>query len=230
MSGGARLSPLQRQVAAAMSRSAAEAAACTVLADLDAAPLSALLAGLERPRPTVTHLLAVAVARTLGAHPALNAHLDGDIVEAFGAVHLGLAMALPDGGLIAPVLRDAQALGAPGLAAAARDLAERARTGALRPADMRGATFTLSSAGPARAPRYATPLIPLPQVAILAATAIRPEPIVRDGAVVAGEVLPLSLTFDHRALNGAAANAFLEDLAARLAAPEALMHPPEDAA
>ena len=227
MSGSVRLSPLQRQVAAAMSRSAAEAASCTVLADLDAAPLSALLEGLERPRPTITHLLAVAVARTLAAHPALNAHLDGDMVEAFAAVHLGLAMALPDGGLVAPVLRDAQALSVPDLAAATRNLLKRARTGALRPADMRGATFTLSSAGPARAPRYATPLVPLPQVAILAVTAIRPEPVIRGGAVVAGEVLPLSLTFDHRALNGAAVNDFLEDLAARLAAPELLMHLPE---
>lgn len=221
---------MQRQVARAVSRSAAEAAACTVLSDLDAGPLSALRAGLVPPRPTVTHLLAVATARALGAHPALNAHLDGEMLETFGAVHLGLAMALPDGGLIAPVLRDAHLLCAPDLAEAARDLAERARAGALRPADMRGATFTLSSAGTGRAPRYATPLIPLPQVAILAATAIRPEPVVRGGAVVAGEVLPLSLTFDHRALNGAAANAFLETLADRLAAPEPLMHPPEDTA
>ena len=213
-----------------MARSAAEAAACTVFADLDAAPLTALREGLGPDlgsrRPTVSHLLAAAVARALVAHPALNAHLEGDVLHVAQAVHLGLAVALPDGGLVAPVLRDAHLLAAPDLADAARTLTDRARAGTLRPDDVRGATFTLSNAGPARTPRYATPLVPLPQVAILAATAIRPEPVARGGAVSVGETLPVSLTFDHRALNGAAANAFLEDLAARLAAPEALMRPP----
>jgi pyruvate/2-oxoglutarate dehydrogenase complex dihydrolipoamide acyltransferase (E2) component len=224
-----RLAPVQRMVARAMSASAAEVAACTVFADLDAEPLVALRGDLADPRPTVTHLLAVAVARSLRAHPTLNAHLDGDMLEVHDAVHLGLAMTLPDGGLIAPVIRDVQAMDAATFAAAARDLAARAKDGTLVPQDMRGAGFTLSSAGQSPAARYATPLVPLPQVAILAANAIRAAPMVKDGAVVAGHVLPLSLSFDHRALNGATANAFLDDLAARLAAPEPLMHPPETA-
>ncbi|PRY95719.1 pyruvate dehydrogenase E2 component (dihydrolipoamide acetyltransferase) [Hasllibacter halocynthiae] len=220
-----KLSPVQRQVAKAVARSAAEAAACTVFADLDAAPLQAALAALERPRPTVTHLIAVAAARALTAHPVLNAHLDGDALDMPGAVHLGLAMALPEGGLIAPVIRDAHAMDAVTLARAARDLAERAARGALAPADMRGATFTLSSAGRSPTPRYATPLIPLPQVAIMAITAIREAPVIRDGAVASGLVLPVSLTFDHRALNGAAANEFLDALAGRLADPADLLRP-----
>ncbi|MGR3434858.1 MAG: 2-oxo acid dehydrogenase subunit E2, partial [Shimia sp.] len=113
---------------------------------------------------------------------------------------------------------------------AARALGDAAEAGTLTPADMRGATVTLSSTGPGTVARHATPLVPLPQVAILAVTAIRDAAMVRGGAVVPGRVLPLSLTFDHRALNGAAANAFLDDLAAALADPAPLMHPPEPAA
>ena len=90
-------------------------------------------------------------------------------------------------------------------------------------ANLKGAGFTLSSVGQTKTAKFATPIVPVPQVAILAATALRDAPVVRDGALAVAPTLPLSLGFDHRALNGAAANAFLDTLAETLAAPEALI-------
>ncbi|WP_165390277.1 2-oxo acid dehydrogenase subunit E2 [Thalassococcus sp. S3] len=222
-----RLPPMQRHLAKALSHSWSTAPHCTVFADADVTALTALRAELKAKgaAPTVSHFVLTALARALQGHPAFNGWLEGDTLHRVEDINIGLAIALQDGGLMAPVLSDIGGIDAFDMAARTRALADRARGKALSAQDMQGGTFTFSSAGRARTPRYATPLLPLPQLAILAATGIRAEPVVRQGSIKSADILPLSLTFDHRAINGEQANAFLDHLSDRLADPRALLSP-----
>jgi pyruvate dehydrogenase E2 component (dihydrolipoamide acetyltransferase) len=154
--------------------------------------------------------LARAIVAAARAEPGLNAWYEEERRKAFQEVHLGIAVDLPDG-LVVAVLRNAQS-GFDGL----KDLLEKARKRALAPAELRGATITLSNYGSIGG-RYATPLVVPPMVAIVGAGAIRRMPVVTaQGELAAHRVLPLSLTFDHRAATGGEAarflNALIEDL------------------
>ena len=222
-----RLSMVQRQTAKLLSKSRAETVEVTVFAELDVTALISLRADMRatEPAPTITHFILAALARTLATHPTFNAHFTDDTLHLLPQADIGFAVSLETGDLISPVLRDVGALPLDGIALAARGLAERARTGALALADMKGAGFTFSSVGQTPVARFATPVIPVPQVAILAAMAVRAQPVVRGDAIGIAQILPVCLSFDHRALNGAAANAFLQTLADTLAAPEGLIAP-----
>lgn len=222
-----RLSPVQRQTAKLLSKSRAETVEVTIFGEVDVSELMAMRAGFRGvgTMPTITHFILAAIARTLTEHPAFNAHFIENALHLLPKADIGFAVSLENGDLVSPVLRDVGAMLLDDIAAAASRLAERARTGALELADMKGAGFTFSSVGQTPAARFATPVIPVPQVAILAAMAVRAQPVVRDDGLGIAQVLPVSLSFDHRALNGAAANAFLQTLADQLAAPEALIAP-----
>jgi pyruvate dehydrogenase E2 component (dihydrolipoamide acetyltransferase) len=218
------LPPMQRFAAAHLERSLRESVPVTVHGLADAEALLALrdqlaAARAQGQRITLTHLLAQAVARALRAHEGLNATLAGRDVVLHGAVHLGLATALPDGTLVVPVLRDADRLGIDEIATAAAALSLRARSGRLDHADLSGATFTLSNAGAVPSVRWTTPIIPLGQAAILALGALHEAPVVHRGAVVARRVLPTSLSFDHRFVNGVPAARFLGEVHQAIAEP-----------
>jgi 2-oxoisovalerate dehydrogenase E2 component (dihydrolipoyl transacylase) len=129
-------------------------------------------------------------------------------------IHIGIAVALEEG-LIVPVLRDADRLSLRGLARAVNDLSERARSKRLKPDEVHGATFTLTNHGVAGS-LFATPLINLPNAAILGAGAIVKRPIVINDAIAIRPMCYLSLTFDHRIMDGAAGDAFLAAVKARL--------------
>lgn len=221
------LPPMQRIAAEHLMRSAREAVAVTMHGSADVQALLALRERLNAVRPggariSLTHLVAKALAQALGAHPALNATLDGREVVLHGAVHLGLAQALADGTLVVPVLRDAGRLAIGALAAEARALAARAAAGKLRIDDVRGATFTLSNGGQLPSARWTTPIIPLGQAAILALGAVHDAPAAVGGAVVVRPLLPLSLSFDHRFVNGVPAARFFDEVQRLIAAPEAI--------
>ena len=159
------------------------------------------------PAATVTDALLAACAAALRAHPALNAHCDGEAVTVFDAVHLGLAVAT-DGGLVVPVVHDAGALDLAGLAEARRDVVGRARTGKLRSADIAGGTFTVSNLGMLGID-YFDAILNIPQVAILAVGATTQRPVWNDGDPNWRPVAELTLTCDHRAVDGATGAAFL---------------------
>ena len=219
-----RLSPMQRQTSKLLSNSRAETVEVTVFAEIDVTALVRLRTERRengRP-PSVTHFILAALARTLIAHPEFNAHLVGSEIHFLKSVDIGFAVSLDSGDLLSPVLRNVASRDLGNIVAAAADLAKRARSGDLILADMKGAGFTFSSVGQAKAARFATVVLPVPQVAILAAMAIYDTPVVCDGKVGIGSVLPVSLSFDHRAVNGAAATEFLDTLAAHLARPETL--------
>jgi 2-oxoglutarate dehydrogenase E2 component (dihydrolipoamide succinyltransferase) len=221
---GATLSRMRRQIGAHMKRSLETAATCTTWMEVDMGRVEAArrqarigdLIGI-----TALPIVARATVETLLEFPALNATLDGERYEQHRRVHLGIAVSLGrEGGLIVPVVRDAQELSAEGLAARIRDLAQRARANRLQPDEVNGGTFTITNPGQHGA-IMATPVINQPQVAILDLEAIVKRPIVvtsedGDDMISIRPQTILGLSWDHRALDGVQAAQFLAAIRRRL--------------
>ncbi len=169
----------------------------------------------DAPTP---HARAAAIIGTttdaLVAHPALNATLEEGELIRHDRCDMGYAVQGPHG-LVVPVIRDAAAQLAPELAAEVERLVEAGRAGTLAPEELRGGTFTITDARRLGG-LLATPLLNTPQIAILGVHRVTPRPVVRDGEVVVRPVGMLSVGFDHRALDGAAAAAFLLDVIERI--------------
>jgi pyruvate/2-oxoglutarate dehydrogenase complex dihydrolipoamide acyltransferase (E2) component len=153
------------------------------------------------------------LATALREHPELNSTIENDTIIILDEVHIGFAVAMA-GGLIVPVIRDADQKSLVSVAAQVRDLSERARSGQLLPEDVGGGTVTITNLGGYGIDAF-TPILNPPQSAILGIGRIAPRPVVRDGLVVAGLTCVLSLTFDHRVADGVPA-ALLLDVIARL--------------
>jgi pyruvate dehydrogenase E2 component (dihydrolipoamide acetyltransferase) len=147
-----------------------------------------------------------AVALTLKDFPELNARLDGDEIVYLDRYDLGVAIQT-DQGLVVPVVRDVASRPVAELDADVRRLAEEARSGRLEPKELRGSTFTVTSAGKL-AGLFQTPIVNHPEVAILSLGRVADRPVVRDGQVVVRPVGYVALTFDHRVVDGARAAAF----------------------
>jgi pyruvate dehydrogenase E2 component (dihydrolipoamide acetyltransferase) len=168
-------------------------------------------------RLTVTAFLLRAVALTLADHPAFNAAWDGDVVETWDAINIGVAIALDDG-LIAPALLDCRDRDVTSLAASLADLVTRTRAGKLRAAEIGEATFTLSNLGMFDVTQF-TAIITPPQVAILATARTVERPVARDGQVVIRRIMTATLSSDHRVVDGVGAARFLATLKALVEAP-----------
>ena len=156
-----------------------------------------------------------AAAEALRRHPRLNAIRAadndwGEQVRVLREINIGLAVAL-DEGLVTPVIRQADGKSLARLAAESRDLAARTRQGRPRPEEISGGTFTITNLGANEIDAF-TPIINPPQVAILGVGRVAEKPIIVNGEVVKGETMYLSLTFDHCALDGVPAAAFLQTL------------------
>jgi pyruvate dehydrogenase E2 component (dihydrolipoamide acetyltransferase) len=164
-----------------------------------------------------------AVAAALRRHPKLNCRLDMEQSQVTWQhfVHLGVAVDTPEG-LIVPVIRDADTLSVKQLAAAIADLAARARSRQIKLEELKGGTFTITNYG-AIAGIYGAPIINAPEAAILGVGRLLETPVVRDGAVVPGRVLPLSLAVDHRIVDGGDAARFLRDVLDQLADPVGML-------
>jgi pyruvate/2-oxoglutarate dehydrogenase complex dihydrolipoamide acyltransferase (E2) component len=209
---GERREPLRgvrRQIAEHLARSHKEVPAVTVVEECDFTELSAV----RGERSYLPYVLAAAVAG-LKEFPELNATLAGDEIVYWERYDLGVAVQT-EGGLVVPVLRGADEKSLDELEAESSRLAEGARAGTLKPEELRGSTFTLTSAGRLGG-LFATPLVNHPEVAILGLHRIAERPVVRSGEVVVREVGWLSCTFDHRVVDGARASEFLLGVIARL--------------
>ncbi len=154
-------------------------------------------------------------------HPEVNAAWEGATIRRFGAVHLGFAVAMPEG-LITPVVRHAERLDLFGLGEQIRELAARAKAMTLESEDYTGNSFCVSNLGMYGLDRF-TAIINPPAACILAVGGISSVPVVRDGAVVPGHTMTLSLSCDHRVVDGAVGAAFLRDLKAVIERPVALL-------
>jgi 2-oxoglutarate dehydrogenase E2 component (dihydrolipoamide succinyltransferase) len=164
---------------------------------------------------TITTLVLEAVARTLKEFPGINISLDGYHIIRKSSINIGMATALPGGSLIVPVIRDADQMNLAGLAAAVNDLANRARSNKLLPAEIQGGTFTVTNLGNF-GNIAGTPVINQPEVAILAVGAILKKPAVvetpQGDAVGIRQIMILSLAYDHRIVDGALGGSFLRNL------------------
>ncbi len=210
------LSPMRRAIAERMAQSHREAAAVTLTREVEC---SRAVAQLTRP-VTLTDVAVRAVAVALAGHPALQARWEGDALLYPDATHVNLAVAVADG-LVTPVLCHPAGLTLAELAAQRHTLVERARAGDLQPADLAGGTFTVSNLGMYGIDAF-TPIINPPQSAVLGVGRIVRRPVAVGDEVAVRPTLVLSLTFDHRVVDGAQAAAFLGQVAALME------HPPAD--
>ncbi len=209
---------IRRIVADRMAASAHTTAPVTLTTEVDATELVLLRARLKsdagngaEPVPSYTDLLTKIAAKILTEHPALNARLDGDRILSSPAVHIGLAVDT-ERGLLVPVLRDAHIKSVAGIARESAQLIERARSGRLGPDEMQGGTFTITNLGMFDIDAF-TPIINLPECAILGVGRIKAKPVVVEGQgerVQVRQMMFLSLTFDHRIVDGAPAARFLQ--------------------
>jgi 2-oxoglutarate dehydrogenase E2 component (dihydrolipoamide succinyltransferase) len=208
--GGTPLSPMRKSIADHMVRSLQTAAHCTTVVEAD-------MQRVEQARGRLSYLpfVARAAIAALREHPQLNATLEGDRLTVHDEVHLGVAVALGDDGLIVPVIRNAHELSHEGLAARIADVAERARAKRLSPDETKGGTFTITNPG-----RYgallATPIINQPQVAILDLEAVVKRPVVVGDAIAIRPMTYLCMSWDHRALDGVLAARFLSSVSTHL--------------
>jgi pyruvate dehydrogenase E2 component (dihydrolipoamide acetyltransferase) len=167
---------------------------------------------------THTDLLVSLVARVLRKHPRINASWASNGVRENSEINIGLAMAVEDG-VVAPVIRNADKIELGEIAFQRRDLTERARSGKLRPADIANGTFTISNLGMYGVDAFTAIIIP-PQAAILAVAAIADRVVAVDGHPAVRPIITLTLSSDHRVVDGARAAEFMHDLASAIGNPK----------
>jgi pyruvate dehydrogenase E2 component (dihydrolipoamide acetyltransferase) len=180
------------------------------------------LNGLEgQPRISVNDFVVRACALTLLRHPGVNASFQGETIRVYHRAHIGIAVALDDG-LITPVLRDCQARSLGQIATDSRDLTERARSRKLRAPELSGATFSISNLGMFDVAEFSAIINP-PEGAILAVGSVRRVPVVTEDGLGVGRRMALTLSCDHRVMDGAMGARFLQDLKRLLEEPLRLL-------
>jgi pyruvate/2-oxoglutarate dehydrogenase complex dihydrolipoamide acyltransferase (E2) component len=207
------MTPMRKRIAEHMVLSRQTSAHAHTVFEVDCTRITALRESL-RPRyqdqglkPTYLSFISRAVVQAIGQVPVVNASLDGDNIVYRRQVHLGIAVAL-DQGLIVPVIHGAHALDLSALSRAIGDLARRARAKQLLPEDVQGGTFTITNHGVSGG-LFGMPIINQPQVAILGVGVVQKRPVVVNDEIVARPMAYLTLGFDHRIIDGAAAERFM---------------------
>ena len=221
-STSAPLKGVRKVVAKRMMESLTSTAQLTLNTTANAAGILAMRKKVKNADPalglgkiTLNDLVCFAVSRTLPKYPVFNAHLEDGVLTQFEQVHLGFACDTPRG-LLVPVIRSAQALGLKAFSDEAKRLAGGAIDGTIAPDFLSGGTFTVSNIGSFGIETF-TPVINLPQTAILGVGAITPRPVVAaDGTIGVEQRLNLSLTIDHQVIDGADGARFLRDLVAAI--------------
>ncbi len=177
----------------------------------------------EKIRVSVADFVSKACATALKKHPGVNAHFDekNNQIIRYGDVHIGNAVALPDG-LIVPVLRSVDQMSWKEIRQRSADLFDRAKKQKLKREEMSGATFTITNLGIWGVKNFAAIVNP-PEVAILAVAASEQRPVVRDGQIVARSTMTVTLSADHRAVDGALAADFLKTLKLLLEEPALML-------
>lgn len=175
----------------------------------------------EEPHISINDILLKVVATALARHPECNAWWEGDHIRYFYEVHLGMAVAIEDG-LITPVLRNAERKSLREIALEARDLAERARARKLKPEEYTGSTFSVSNLGMLGIDEF-TAVINPPEAGIIAVGAITQQPVVHEGSVAVRRRMRLTMSCDHRVIDGATGARFLQTVKRMLENPLALV-------
>lgn len=195
------LSKIRQIIAKRMSESKREAPHFYVSGEFDLERALQRLNSLPEPRPGLNVLIQYLTVRTLRRVPELNATYQEETVYQYDAVNLAMAIAR-DEGLITPVLHGAERFSLEGMAQETRTLVERARANKLQPNDLQAGTFTISNLGVVRQVDQFTAILNPPQVAILAVGSVKPRPVVIDGGLHIRHTVHLTLSGDHRAVDG----------------------------
>lgn len=173
----------------------------------------------ENTKITFTPLFIEAVVKSIKKYPLLNSSVDGDRIVVKKDINIGMATALPSGNLIVPVIKGADQLNLTGLTKQVNQMADNARNGKLRPDDTAGGTFTLTNVGTFGS-IMGTPIINQPQVAIMAVGAIKKRPVVveteQGDSIAIRHMMYISLSYDHRIIDGALGSTFLNAVAREL--------------
>lgn len=208
---------MRRQIAHHMQEAKRRIPHFTYVEEVDVSTLEGIREGLNADAANELHLsflpfLVVATCRAIKNHPSLNARYDDqrEVLIQYDAIHIGIATQT-DRGLTVPVLRDADRLNLWQIAQAIARLAEGARTGKLRVDEMHGSTITITSLGKLGG-IVAVPIINWPEVAILAPSRIVERPVWLDGCMEPRKILHISISCDHRVIDGALAAAFVQDI------------------
>jgi 2-oxoisovalerate dehydrogenase E2 component (dihydrolipoyl transacylase) len=225
-----RVIGLRRRIAENMAASKRHIPHFSYVDELDVTALEAMRGELnaqrrDRPKLTLLPFLIVAICKALPEFPMLNARYDDEagIVTRYGAVHLGIATQT-DQGLMVPVLRDAQDYNVWQLAREIGRLSQAARSGAAKPQELSGSTLTLTSLGPLGG-IATTPVINRPEVAIVGPNRIIERPVFKNGAVVAAKLMNLSISCDHRVVDGWDAASFVQAVKHLIETPVLLFAP-----
>src|SRR5271157_1266897 len=219
---------MRRRIAQNMAESSRRVAHFSYVEEVDVTALEELRAVLnarateERPKLTMLPFLMLAVVKAVADFPQVNAHYDDDneVIERFGAVHLGIATQTP-AGLMVPVVRHAETFGLHEAAREMRRVSEAARQGVAAREELSGSTITLTSLG-ALGGIASTPVVNRPEVAIVGVNKIVVRPVWRDGGFVPRRTMNLSSSFDHRVVDGYDAATFIQRVRALVETPAAL--------
>ncbi len=219
---------MRRRIAQNMAESARRVAHFSYVEEVDVTALEELRAALnarataERPKLTMLPFLMLAVVKAIADFPQVNAHYDDDneVIERYGAVHLGIATQTPVG-LMVPVVRHAETLSLHECAREMRRVSEAARQGVAARDELSGSTITLTSLG-ALGGVASTPIINRPEVAIVGVNKVMVRPVWRDGAFAPRKTMNLSSSFDHRVVDGHDAATFIQRVRALLETPATL--------
>jgi pyruvate dehydrogenase E2 component (dihydrolipoamide acetyltransferase) len=218
-----RLSGMRGTIARRMHASLQEMAQLTLTMDADMTAVLADRAARKAaagPVPSLTDYVVAATARALTLHPQMNAQVTASRIALLPEVHVGLAVAV-DNGLLVPVIRDASHRDLADLSAETSRLATAARDGAVSPTDLEGGTFSVSALGAYGVDTF-TPVINPPNAGILGVGRLREDVVIVDGGVTTVKRLTLSLTWDHRVLDGVPAAEFCRTIVELLADPARL--------
>lgn len=219
---------MRRIIADNMLASLHNAAQLTVFVELDATEMASLRDKLrakygrdDAVRISYNDIIAVATCRALQDHPIMNSWLTEEGIVLHREVHLGIAVALPDG-LVVPNVKHAHSKRLPELSAETRQLAQKARSGGLTMDEIQGGTFTITNVSMLGVDGF-TPILNPPETGILGVGRLVPKPAVHEGQICIRQMMTLSLTFDHRVVDGAPAMRFLRCLADYLEDPVMLV-------
>lgn len=218
-----KVSPLRRSIAANMSKSWTTSPRVTYTRPVDVTEMKAFRSKLKEPlakkgiKLTFNHILMKTVAKALAEFPEINASFADNMLSMHPHVNMGLAVA-KDGGLIVPNVKNCEQKSLSEVAVETEQLIEKARTGKLALDEMTGGTFTISSLGSYGVTSF-SPIINQPELAILGVCAMVDTPVVRDGQIVVRTMMNLSLTADHRVIDGVQASEFLQRIAELLENP-----------
>lgn len=207
---------MRKVIAERMHKSLQGSAQLTITTEVDVTQLIDRRQAVQREfNATYTDFIVQACAHALKRHPRMNSALDGDTIRHLSDIHVGLAVALEEG-LIVPVVHNTDKKSLQEIAQAAKGLAEKARAGKLTIEEVSGGTFTVSNLGMYGVDAF-TPIINTPQTGILGVGRIVEKPVIYRGEIAKRSMMVLSLTFDHRVIDGAPAGAFLQTVADLLA-------------